>query len=102
MPATWGLNHKGNTLSTSQGSPEQKLGESWLSGRVQRRSCQVQRSQVWERREAHLPGHPGALCVCKALVLTLGGKFLSYLFFELYVCVFLILLSILPTPEIFN
>lgn len=49
----------------------------------------MQRSQVWERREAHLPGHQGPLCVCKALVLTLGGKFLSYLFFELYVCVFL-------------
>ena len=52
------------------------------------------------RGEAYLPGHQGPLHVCMALVLTLGGKHLSYLFFELYVC-FFILLSILPTPEIF-
>ena len=56
----------------------------------------MQRSQVWERREARLPEYQGPLHVCKALVLTLGGKYLSYLFFELYVCVFLYFFQFYP------
>lgn len=62
----------------------------------------MQRSQVWERREAHLPGHQGPLCVCKAVVLTLGGKYFSYLFFELYVCVFLYCFQFYPPQKSFN
>lgn len=62
----------------------------------------MQRSQVWERREACLPGHQGPLHICTALVLTLGGKHLSYLFFELYVCVFLYFFQFDPPQKSFN